>query len=138
MKKIHFIALILIAAAVAVLISFTGEVEAYGNFKEAANTGKSMKVVGTLLKNKPMEYNPEKDPNKFVFYLKDQNGEERKVVLLKPKPQDFEMSEQIVLTGEVKKGEFIATDVLLKCPSKYKNEEMYIRENKAETAEKNS
>lgn len=138
MKKIHFIALLLIAAAVAVLISFTGEVEAYGNFKDAASTRKSMKVVGTLLKNKPMVYNPEEDPNKFEFYLKDQNGDERKVVLLKPKPQDFEMSEQIVLTGEDKNGTFVASDVLLKCPSKYKNEEIYIRENKPEAPVKNS
>ena len=59
--------------------------------------------------------------------LRDAKGEERKVVLLSEKPQDFEMSEQIVLTGKMKGEEFIASEVLLKCPSKYKDEEIYIK-----------
>ena len=56
--------------------------------------------------------------------MKDNEGKEEKVVLRKAKPQDFERSEQIVLTGKVEKGQFIATDMLMKCPSKYKDEEI--------------
>ena len=35
------------------------------------------------------------------------------------KPQDFERSEQIVLIGKVQGDEFHASDILMKCPSKY-------------------
>jgi cytochrome c-type biogenesis protein CcmE len=74
--------------------------------------------------------NPEKDPNYFSFYIKDTKGEERKVVLLASKPQDFELSEQIVVTGKMKGDTFVATDLLVNCPSKYKDEEIYIKSEK--------
>ena len=44
---------------------------------------------------------------------------EKKVILEKTKPQDFERSEQIVLIGKVEGDEFHASEILLKCPSKY-------------------
>jgi len=46
----------------------------------------------------------------------------------RPKPQDFELSEEIVVTGSIQGDEFVGKDILLKCPSKYKDEEIYIRE----------
>jgi cytochrome c-type biogenesis protein CcmE len=49
----------------------------------------------------------------------DNKGEERKVILHKNKPQDFERSEQIVLIGKMKADAFVASDILMKCPSKY-------------------
>jgi cytochrome c-type biogenesis protein CcmE len=55
------------------------------------------------------------------------DGEEKKVVLNAAKPQDFELSEQIVITGKMKGDEFHASDLLMKCPSKYKDEEIYIK-----------
>ena len=74
-----------------------------------------------------MIYKPEKDPNLFSFYVTDKKGESKKVILKAAKPQDFELSEQIVVTGKMVGDEFIAKDVLLKCPSKYKDEEIYIK-----------
>ncbi|MFN5363918.1 MAG: cytochrome c maturation protein CcmE [Bacteroidota bacterium] len=44
------------------------------------------------------------------------------------KPQDFERSESIVLTGEMSGDVFQASEMLLKCPSKYKDQEVYVRE----------
>jgi cytochrome c-type biogenesis protein CcmE len=44
---------------------------------------------------------------------------EKKVILHKSKPQDFEHAEQIVIIGKMKNGEFHASDILMKCPSKY-------------------
>lgn len=99
----------------------------YGSFLDATQMEGPIKIVGQLAKDKEMEYNPEKDPNKFSFYLKDLNGDERKVILRAAKPQDFEMSEQIVVTGELEGEDFVASDILMKCPSKYKDEEVYIR-----------
>ena len=77
-----------------------------------------------------MEYNPEKDPNYFSFFIKDNKGVEKKVILFAAKPQDFELSEQIVVTGQMKGEVFYASDLLMKCPSKYKDEEIYIKSEK--------
>ncbi len=73
-----------------------------------------------------MYYNAEENPNLFTFYMKDQNGEEHKVTLHSGKPQDFELSEQIVATGMFQGDDFIASSILMKCPSKYKNEEVMV------------
>jgi cytochrome c-type biogenesis protein CcmE len=127
MKKIHIVAILMIVGAIVLLTNAAGDVSTYANFSDAEKNGQRVKVAGTLSKDKDMEYKPEVDPNYFSFYIKDGEGEERKVVLLGAKPQDFELSEQIVLTGSMKGDTFIATEMLLKCPSKYKDEEIYIR-----------
>ncbi len=130
MKKIYVIAGVMIIAAIALLMNTAKDVSTYGTFAEAAQTEQKVKIAGQLSKDKEMYYNPEEDPNYFSFYVKDTKGEERKVVLLASKPQDFELSEQIVVTGKMKGDEFVATDLLMKCPSKYKDEEIYIKSEK--------
>ena len=52
--------------------------------------------------------------------MTDEKGVEKKVIYNKPKPQDFEKSEKVVVIGSMKNDEFMATSLLLKCPSKYK------------------
>ncbi len=127
MKKIHIIAIVMIAVAIGLLTTAAEDMSTYATFAQAEKTGEKVKIAGQLSKDKEMVYNPEVDPNYFSFFIKDSKGEERKVVLLAEKPQDFELSEQIVLTGSMKGEEFIATDMLMKCPSKYKDEEVYIK-----------
>ena len=127
MKKIYIIAAIMIATAVTILVTAAPDMSTYATFEDAVDSGKRVKIAGQLAKDKEMYYNPQEDPNRFEFYIKDTEGAERKVVLLKEKPQDFELSEQIVLTGQMKGEEFVATDILMKCPSKYKDEEAYLK-----------
>jgi cytochrome c-type biogenesis protein CcmE len=127
MKKSHIIAIAIIAVAIAILISASGDVTTYADFNQAAKTGDKVKLVGQLVKDQPVEYNPEKDPNYLSFMLKDEKGEVRKVVLKAGKPQDFERSESIVLTGAMSGDVFEASDMLLKCPSKYQDQETYVR-----------
>ena len=127
MKRSHIIAIGIIAVAIAILISASKDVTTYANFNQAAEIDTRVKLVGQLVKDKPVEYNPEEDPNYLAFYLRDNSGEERKVVLHAGKPQDFERSEQIVLTGKMEGEVFEASDMLLKCPSKYKDQEIYVR-----------
>jgi len=117
----------MIALSVGVLISMMSDVVEYSNFQQATDAGSRVKVVGVLSKDKPMEYDPQKDPNYFSFFIKDDLGVEKKVILSQSKPQDFEMSEQIVVTGSMKNDEFVADEILLKCPSKYKDEEIYLK-----------
>jgi cytochrome c-type biogenesis protein CcmE len=128
MKKIHIIAILVIAAAIGYLISINlrNEVTTYANFSDA-QTGESLKIVGQLSKDKPIVYDPANDPNYLSFFVKDKKGEERKVIFNAAKPQDFERSESIVLTGEIKGNDFVASDMLMKCPSKYKDEETFVR-----------
>lgn len=123
MKKTHIILLLVMAAAVAVLISMSGDFSEYSNFGVAqSDANKNHQVVGYLSLDKAIIYEPTKNPNVFYFSMKDANGLEMKVACLKPKPQDFERSEQIVLTGKVEKDVFVATQMQLKCPSKYQDE----------------
>jgi cytochrome c-type biogenesis protein CcmE len=129
MWKTTVAGVIMIIVAVTVLINASSDLSHYSNFSEALTSQKKVKVVGELVKNKEMYYNPEKDPNYFSFYVKDDQGAERKVVLLQEKPQDFELSEKLVLTGKMQGDDFVASDMLMKCPSKYKDEEIYIKEN---------
>lgn len=123
MKKTHIIALIAIAIAIGALISIAGQASTYTNFTEAAAVPDGVhQVVGHLSTDKPVEYNPEVDANSFTFYMKDEEGVERKVRCQKEKPSEFERSEQIVLKGRMEGEVFVAHDILLKCPSKYQDE----------------
>ena len=130
MKRVHIIAIAVVAIAIAILISASKDVTTYANFDQARESGEKVKLVGQLVKEKPVDYNPEKNPNYLSFYLRDDAGAVRKVVLRAGKPQDFERSEQIVLTGQMQGETFEAADMLLKCPSKYKDEEIYVRSEK--------
>ena len=127
MKPIHIVALIVLAGGVAALTMQAKDVSTYATFTDATTALSKVKVAGKLIKNKPMVYDPVANPNLFTFYLKDQNGKEVLVNLLKPKPQDFELSEQVVVTGEMQGEAFVANEVLMKCPSKYKDEEIYMK-----------
>lgn len=117
----------MIGVAIWLLTTASDDMSTYSTFTDASMSGKKVKVVGQLSKDKEMYYDPGKDPNYFSFYVKDNDGMEKKVVLLAEKPRDFELSEQIVITGKMKDEEFVASDMLMKCPSKYKDEEVYIK-----------
>jgi cytochrome c-type biogenesis protein CcmE len=128
MKKSHLLAILVVAVAIGILISASKDVTTYANFSQASKSEDKVKLVGQLVKERPVEYDPEKDPNYLAFYLKDEAGEVRRVELKAAKPQDFERSESIVLTGQMNGEVFAASDMLLKCPSKYKDQEVYVRE----------
>lgn len=120
MKKTHILGIIVIAVAIGVIIGSINDASTYANFTEAFdNKGAEFHVVGYLNKSKPMVYEPEKDADLFQFYMFDKDSIEKKVILYKSKPQDFEKSEQIVIIGKAKEGDFHATQILMKCPSKY-------------------
>ena len=134
MKKTHLIGILVIASAIAAIISTFSDSSSYESFAESKETNKEIHVVGKLQKEKEMVYNPIQDANYFSFYVKDQQGEECKVIYAGTKPQDFEKSEQIVLIGKMKADEFHASKILMKCPSKYNNDKVETKEFKAQTS----
>ncbi|MBK8425731.1 MAG: cytochrome c maturation protein CcmE [Lewinellaceae bacterium] len=128
MKKTHILAIGILAIAIGILITASKDVTTYANFAQAAQSGDKVKLVGQLVKDRPVEYDPEKNADFLAFWVRDDAGEIRRVELNAAKPQDFERSESIVLTGEMKGETFAAAEMLLKCPSKYKDQEIYVRE----------
>ena len=128
MKKTHILAIGILAIAIGILITASKDVTTYANFAQATQSGDKVKLVGQLVKDRPVEYDPEKNADFLAFWVRDDAGEIRRVELNAAKPQDFERSESIVLTGEMKGETFAAAEMLLKCPSKYKDQEIYVRE----------
>ena len=123
MKKVHIIGILIIAVSIGVIISTIADSSTYTGFEEAnANPHMEFQVVGTLNLDKELAYDPETSPY-FTFYLVDKQGVEEKVSFKGSKPQDFERSDQIVLTGQYEDGAFTASKILMKCPSKYNNGE---------------
>lgn len=124
MKRSHILAILLIALAVGAILSTVADSSTYASFRVASESpGKTFHVVGKLNRDKPQEYLPEVNANLFSFYMTDSEGLEKKVVLNRAKPQDFDKSEQIVVIGKLDGDQFKASDILMKCPSKYNNPE---------------
>ena len=129
MKKAHLLAIAIIVVAIGIIMSTTADSSVYVSFGEArqrAAEGNQTKVhiVGRLPRDHQknpvgLEYDPLLDPNHFAFTLIDTNRVAQRVIYNNPKPQDFDASEQVVITGCMKGQIFMADNILLKCPSKY-------------------
>ena len=123
MKKIHIVALVFIAVAIAVLISFMGDVTTYETVASAKQKpGRFVNLIAKMDKSQPMNYDPVKNPNYLTFTAIDTLGSSIEVVYHNAKPTDMEKSERLVLKGKVEDGKFECKDILLKCPSKYKDD----------------
>jgi cytochrome c-type biogenesis protein CcmE len=75
-----------------------------------------------------MVYDPQNDPNFFSFVMVDKEGNEQTVIYKGAKPQDFERSEQLVVKGKMNGDVFKASEIQMKCPSKYVNDEITLKE----------
>ncbi len=118
MKRTHIAIIIVIAVAIGAIIATMSDASTYVGFAEAAeNPGTKYTVIGQLDTSAPMNYNARK--NKFTFYAVDKNGEASRVFYNQPKPQDFERSEEITMKGHATDTAFVASEILMKCPSKY-------------------
>lgn len=121
MKKVEIILIVLVAVAIAIIFGFTANASTYGNFDQAfQNEGKTFTVVGKLDKESPIK----SQANLVVFNMIDKQGKECKVYLNQTVPEHFDRSDNVVITGKANRGKeaFMATDVQLKCPSKYNDE----------------
>lgn len=129
MKKIHIVAIVLIAVSIGFILSTFLNSSSYATFKEAVEyPGKEFSVSGKLNTKREMVYNPTINANAFSFFLVDSEGTERKVVFNGSKPQDFERSESVVIAGRMDGKEFRADKILMKCPSKYNDGQQGLKE----------
>lgn len=112
-----------IAIAIGALIMLSADFSTYDTILSAKQKqGKFVHLIARLDKTVPMEYDPAKNPNYLSFTAIDSLGGRAKVVYLNTKPPELEQSERIVLKGKMQGEVFECTDILLKCPSKYKDD----------------
>ncbi|MBL7740272.1 MAG: cytochrome c maturation protein CcmE [Chitinophagaceae bacterium] len=125
MKKIHIILLVLIAGTIAVLISFLQNTTTYDTVQTAIDKpGKFVHLMARWDKTQPMEYDPKKDANYLSFTAIDTLGKSIRVVYHDNKPENFEISERLVLKGKYSaEGDYFdCSSIQTKCPSKYKDD----------------
>ena len=126
MKRTHIIILIFIAVAIAVLVSFMGDLSTYETIASARQKeGKNVTIIAKLDDSQPIEYDPRTNPNYLSFHVVDTLGNRARVIYHFEKPYDMEKAERIVLKGKMKGDIFEITSkdgILIKCPSKYKDD----------------
>ena len=123
MKTYHIVLIVIIVVAIGVIISTFTDTSTYTNFKEAGRyPGKEYHIIGKLIKDKPIVYDSKVNANQFSFFMSDDKGLEKQVIYAGSKPQDFEKSEQVVVMGKMDGETFMASSLLLKCPSKYNDD----------------
>ena len=98
------------------MVNFSNSISTYTNFADAASR-KSAHVVGKWDNSKAHGFSVEN--KQFTFFMEDEDGNVRKVIYPKPKPNNFEQAEKLVVIGNMENGVFYANDMLMKCPSKY-------------------
>lgn len=124
MKKIHIVLLVLIAGAIALLLSFLKTASTYDTVETAINKpGKFVHLMARLDKSQPVEYDAIQNPNYLAFTAIDTLGQSVRVIYNNPKPDNFEISERLVLKGKYVDGKFECKEIQTKCPSKYKEEQ---------------
>ncbi|MDL5045545.1 cytochrome c maturation protein CcmE [Oscillatoria amoena NRMC-F 0135] len=114
MKKSHIFVIVIIAAAVAIILSTAEDASTYVTFSEAyqmasSGSSKAIHVVGELKKSTSGEVEGIEagaDRVSFSFVMIDDNGKEQRVFYNQPMPQDFVRSEKVVVIGRYKGEDF--------------------------------
>jgi len=102
--------------------SFQSSLTPYVSIEEAKVKGVVVQVKGERLGRGNFDV----ESNLFTFRIKDEQGEYLNVVYSGPKPGNFDQASHVVCVGKYSEGVFHATDILVKCPSKYQEEGMKV------------
>ena len=139
MKLSHIIVLIIIAVGIGIFVSSSENASQYVDFETALSLAKNgndnkIHVVGELPRDASgevvgIEYNPVLDANFMAFQLVDDKGKKQRVITSMPPPSmtDFKRSEKVVVIGKYENEQFIVSDILLKCPSKYEENTVAVK-----------
>jgi cytochrome c-type biogenesis protein CcmE len=123
MKSSHIFILVGIAIAIGGLLMYSVDFSTYDTIESARQKqGKYVHLIAKLDKSKPVLYDAIKDPNYLSFYAVDSLGGATQVIYRNAKPAELEQSERVVLKGKMQGNIFECDNILLKCPSKYKDE----------------
>ena len=123
MKTSSILILVGIAAAIGALLMYSVDFSTYDTISTAKQKqGVYVHMIAKLDKSKPIQYDAIKDPNYLTFYAVDSLGGSTKVIYRNTKPAELEQSERVVLKGKMEGEVFECDNILLKCPSKYKDD----------------
>lgn len=134
MKNLFPIYLIFLSIAIIIVISTFADASTYVSFSDAKSlysVGKKspIHVVGRLIKNEENQVlgiKKSDDNLSFSFEMIDEEGTIENVFYGEPMPPDFILSDQVVVIGSYNDKRFIAKEILLKCPSKYTEDQVNI------------
>tara|TARA_Y100000814_G_C12305964_1_gene393426 strand:- start:331 stop:735 length:405 start_codon:yes stop_codon:yes gene_type:complete len=134
MKNLFPIYLIFLSITIIIVISTFADASTYVSFSDAKSlysVGKKspIHVVGRLIKNEENQVigiKKSDDNLSFSFEMIDEEGIIENVFYGEPMPPDFILSDQVVVIGSYNDKRFIAKEILLKCPSKYTEDQVNI------------
>ena len=115
--KIVLAIVVITGALVFGAISFVETNVEYSSFKSSMSSHKKVHVKGEWVKEKESSFDAA--TSQFIFYMKDDEGQEVNVLFDGAKPNNFELADAVVVTGRFQNGHFHASEILTKCPSKY-------------------
>ena len=123
MKNSEITLTVVIMICIGIILSLTFNARTYVTFSTAEkNFGKQFTVIGELNLDKEIIFEPKN--NLLTFFASDSMENVRKVFFYNTKPQDFERSEKITMKGFATDSGFIANSILMKCPSKYNEDQL--------------
>lgn len=127
MKKTEIILVLVLAIVAAIIVLTFASSNENVTFAEAKeHLDDRVKIIGTFDKASGVVYNPLENPNRTVFYITDKSGDKQKIELIHKdgKPMGLEQSESVTLEGKWgNDNQFHADYVLMKCPSKYNEQQ---------------
>lgn len=127
MKKTEIILVLVLAIVASIIVLTFASSNENVTFAEAKNhVDDRVKIIGTFDKASGVVYNPLENPNRTIFYITDKVGEKQKIELIHKdgKPMGLEQSESVTLEGKWgNDNQFHADYVLMKCPSKYNEQQ---------------
>jgi cytochrome c-type biogenesis protein CcmE len=100
-------------------ISFNKTLTPYVSIAEAKSTSSMVQVKGQRADDGTFDT----VSNLFTFQLVDDHGEKITVVYDGAKPGNFEQATEVVCVGTYENNAFKAKEILVKCPSKYMEEQ---------------
>ncbi len=121
MKKYDKIILVLLLLVFATGIGFTARqaFESYVTFAEARESTRAVQVKGVAIDGTVIEYEGET----WSFEMEDLAGEAQRVTHTGAIPVSLFEADNVVVNGRYDGDDFVATQILVKCPSKYAPEE---------------
>lgn len=103
------------------LLNLGKDLTTYTDFQTAARQpGHTFHVVAQWVEREKAHYNPTEDA--FWFRAQDSLGHTTWVRYPDPEPVGFATAHKVVLIGSMQDTVFLAEKILMKCPSKYKDE----------------
>lgn len=123
--KIIIAAVVIVGALIFGAMSFVESNVEYTDFARAEVVKKKVQVKGTWVKEKPAAFDAAQ--GQYTFFMKDDNDKEVRVVLDGAKPNNFDIATSIVAKGRFQDGEFHASEILTKCPSKYNGDSTAVK-----------